>query len=983
MTRTDKYHPVLLNQENFLLKGNKYKVKQCLSNSKVIFKQAEKDSLEGRPKNGMFIAVPEEIEALVKDVSPNNWRVQAITVSVPNNRLLILNTYFPTDPQVNDFDTGDFLSTLATIDEVIKQNQFDNLIWGGDINADFMRKTFFTKNVDNFISQASLKKAWDLFEIDFTHVSEIRGNTTTSTLDHFFWSESISDNVSYADVMHIPENTSDHSPIYCIIDTGSLIHKRRVDTKAQPKPSWKKASEIQRQSYISSVEARLQEVEITNVKSCNDVHCQRTDHIDDIDNMTKELLTAVNIAADKHLPKPVQKSEKEQARIANWNKEIEPYKDSALFWHSIWQSCGRPINTEVHRVMKKTRNIYHFQIRKHKRMTDKLKRNSLLQACISEKSDIFEEIKKIRRTKTTVSSTIDGVEENVENHFSQVYKKLYTSVDDTNDLSKLQKLVKCMITSSSLIDVDMITPEIIIKAMAHMKNDKSDPIFQYSSTCLKNTPDIFAEKLCSLFKMFFIHGHISSFLVLSTLIPLVKDKLGDISDSNNYRSIALGSLILKILDWVIILLYGENLKTDELQFGFQPKTSTTMCTWLAVETIDYFLRKGSNVYVCVMDLTKAFDLVKHSVLFQKLINRGLSPICIRLLLNIYMNQQANVLWNGRHSDRFPILNGVKQGAVLSPLLFCVYIDELFSILRKKKDGCWVKKEFHGIVGYADDLLLMAPTLEGLQKMITTCEDFAKRHNLKFSTNVNETKSKTKCMAFTKKDVPLKKMVLNGNDLPWTKSFKHLGTKIVKDLKGLKQDLMEKRAIYIKKTNELMQEFHYSHPLTKVRINGIFNISFYGSPLWNLFSPEAVRLEKTWNVSHRIMLQVPRETHRYFIEPLTETQHIKFALLKRFLRFVDSVSSSKKGVLKNMLAQCKYDCQSTTGENLRKAMLLTGNTQIDEIKIQDIDKLAYNGIPDGEGWRIALAKDLIEAIVEGRETILTRTEAEELLRTVVT
>ena len=66
--------------------------------------------------------------------------------------------------------------------------------------------------------------------------------------------------------------------------------------------------------------------------------------------------------------------------------------------------------------------------------------------------------------------------------------------------------------------------------------------------------------------------------MLSMLIPLVKDKLGDTCTSNNYRSVAISSLVLKIVDWVIILLYGSTLELDELQFAYQPKCPTNMCT---------------------------------------------------------------------------------------------------------------------------------------------------------------------------------------------------------------------------------------------------------------------------------------------------------------------------------------------------------------------------------------------------------------------
>ena len=75
----------------------------------------------------------------------------------------------------------------------------------------------------------------------------------------------------------------------------------------------------------------------------------------------------------------------------------------------------------------------------------------------------------------------------------------------------------------------------------------------------------------------------------------------------NYRSIALSSQVLKIIDWIILILYGETLGLDELQFAYQSGTSTTMCTWMVIETVSYYMRKGSDVYSCCMDMT--FDLV--------------------------------------------------------------------------------------------------------------------------------------------------------------------------------------------------------------------------------------------------------------------------------------------------------------------------------------------------------------------------------------
>ena len=158
-------------------------------------------------------------------------------------------------------------------------------------------------------------------------------------------------------------------------------------------------------------------------------------------------------------------------------------------------------------------------------------------------------------------------------------------------------------------EVTKVTSSVIADAVAHIKQDKTAPIFNFSSDCFKNAPGILYDQLGAMFRGFLLHGHISSVLLLATLVPIVKDKLGNICSGDNYRSIAISSLILKIFDWVIILLYGDKLDLDQLQFSYQPDISTNMCTWMANETIDFFTRNGSDVYVCTM--SKAFDKVRQ------------------------------------------------------------------------------------------------------------------------------------------------------------------------------------------------------------------------------------------------------------------------------------------------------------------------------------------------------------------------------------
>ena len=198
---------------------------------------------------------------------------------------------------------------------------------------------------------------------------------------------------------------------------------------------------------------------------------------------------------------------------------------------------------------------------------------------------------------------------------------------------------------------------------------------------------ILYEHLAVVLKCCTVHSHVSQVLLLSTLVPLVKDKLGNINSSKNYRSVAISSILLKLIDWVIILLEGSSLGLNELQFAYQAGCSTVMCTWAALETIDFFMKNGSEVFTCPTDMSKAFDLTLHSLMFTKMLEAGMSGIFVRLLIYVYVHQLANVRWNGEHSSNFTVKNGCGQGKVLAAIAYCMYCEELFETLRRKRSGC--------------------------------------------------------------------------------------------------------------------------------------------------------------------------------------------------------------------------------------------------------------------------------------------------------
>ena len=126
-----------------------------------------------------------------------------------------------------------------------------------------------------------------------------------------------------------------------------------------------------------------------------------------------------------------------------------------------------------------------------------------------------------------------------------------------------------------------------------------------------------------------------------------------------------------------------------------------------------------------MDASKAFDLVNHRILFQKLLKRGLPLPVVMLLSSWYHDQQMRVRWD-LCLARFV---GVRQGSLLSPVLFSVYLDELLDMLSDSNVGCYWGGDFAGTVCYADDIVLLAPSVSALRRMLSICDSFATSHGL--------------------------------------------------------------------------------------------------------------------------------------------------------------------------------------------------------------------------------------------------------------
>ena len=248
------------------------------------------------------------------------------------------------------------------------------------------------------------------------------------------------------------------------------------------------------------------------------------------------------------------------------------------------------------------------------------------------------------------------------------------------------------------------------------------------------------------------------------------------------------------------------------------------------EVATYFMRRGTAVNACLLDCSKAFDKCRFDKLFQKLIARGLPGVVVGVLIFMHEEQVGCVKLGGKRSNMFKLTNGTRQGSVLSPLLFSVYLDDLLVKLRAMQLGCHIGGWWYGAMGYADDLILLAPNREVLQRMVLECEKYGKEHNLVFSTDPVPALSKTKCMYFCGRTTNVQypaQVQLDGKSLPWVQHALHLGHTLHQTV-SMDKDCHGARAAFIAKSVDAREQFAFAKPQQVMKMVQILCCDAYGS-----------------------------------------------------------------------------------------------------------------------------------------------------------
>jgi hypothetical protein len=546
---------------------------------------------------------------------------------------------------------------------------------------------------------------------------------------------------------------------------------------------------------------------------------------------------------------------------------------------------------------------YHYAVRELQKNQDYYKKQLFVDNVLKNDSrDFWKEVNKMRKHSGRITSTIDSKSDcdEIAEIFASNYSQLYKSVPcNSHELDNIACKIEHEINSIDFSSEYVVNPNEIFNAIEHLKSNKHEGVCGLTSDFFINASVDMSVHLAILVTSMLIHGHVSSQLTTSTIIPIPKSNDCK-NESANYRAISLSSIICKVIDLVIINRYGDLLATSPNQFGFKPKGSTAVCTMLVKETISYYRTRTNDVYCVFLDASKAFDKVHYAKLFSCLFERRLPIVFVRLLFTMYTNHSACVCWNAVYSRTFPIKNGVRQGGILSPILFCIYIDKLLLLLARSAVGCHIGKNFLGALAYADDITLIAPSPNAMRTLLRVCDEFAEEYFVTFNAK------KTKCIYYPRMhctgthddNVNLKPLFfVNGNSIEYVQKWPHLGHILNSELDD-NDDIENRRIQTVKQINDVLCYFGKLDSSIKLKLLYSFCSSWYGCELWDPYSKALPLLCISWRKALKRIWNLPNTTHTNILYGLCCKRPIEVDIHSRSLSFIFKCINSDNNLVRS-------------------------------------------------------------------------------------
>lgn len=523
---------------------------------------------------------------------------------------------------------------------------------------------------------------------------------------------------------------------------------------------------------------------------------------DTIDNIYNDFVTCLKNEMENHLPKHTliinnhRNYKKPKANKPWWDTELtEKWKEQCEA-ERMWKKQKDKHNKKLHNNFIGKRKEFDRLYQKKRRQWMKKEKDKLC-ALMSENSrNFWKQIDKIgigneRRKIPGDEVKLDNGyittnEKEILQKWKNDFKSLFAEKQCPNFDSKFLKESEILLQNydketkqynklqsenDTIINSD-ITYEEVYKAVYRAKLRKASGIDEVPTEVLRNSTVI--SYLTKLFQQCFKSGLVPDAWKTNIITPISKGASTDPLVPLTHRGLHLLSSICKvycdILNTRLNTWIEQNKKLAEEQNGFRQKRNCLDHLYVLTSIAKDRLQHRKQLYCCYVDAKKAFDSVNRTLLWSELINQGINGPFLGALRALYNGYQCCVKIQGSLTERFGAPLGVKQGCKISPSLFGLYINSLAEIINNLNMGASYDGRNIGILMYADDVVLISETADGLQKQLDILNNWCNKWQIELNSE------KTSVMIFRNKntDLPSKKFICGEHDLKYIEEYKYLG-----------------------------------------------------------------------------------------------------------------------------------------------------------------------------------------------------------------